>query len=123
MQNGQECGLCVYVMFFDNLFYRFTVVLFKGVRTVGFGDDEFSIGELRDLSFSGDEHFIALKLKPVKVENIEMGAEHALEFIDSPSERNVDLEFFFCVDDCESFGFFAGQVGRKAGSDFVESLD
>lgn len=123
MQNGQECGLSVYVMFFDNLFYRFGVILFKGVGTVGFGDDELSIGELRDLSFSGDEHFIALKLELVKVEDIKMGAKHALEFVDSPSERNVDLEFFFGVDDCESLGFFAGQVGRRVGSDFVESLD
>jgi hypothetical protein len=46
---------------------------------------------LRDLSFSRDEHFIALKLEPVKVEDIKMGAEHALEFVDSPSERNVNL--------------------------------
>ncbi len=110
------------IVLFDDFLYRLAVVLVKAIGAVGFGDDELIIRQLRDLSFSRNEHFVALELKLVKVENVKVGAEHALQFVDGPGERNVDFEFSFGVDYCEVFGFFEGQVGREAGSYFVEGL-
>jgi hypothetical protein len=50
-----------------------------------------------DLSFSRNEHLIALELKFVKVKNLELGAKHALHFIDGPLDGDVNFKFFFCV--------------------------
>lgn len=73
------------------------VKLVEGFGAIGLGDDQLIIRQMPDWSFSRNEHLIALELKLIEVENFEMGAKHALDFINSPLDGNVDLELSFSI--------------------------
>lgn len=62
------------------------------------------VRQVIDECFSRYQHLVALELKLVEVQNFKMRAEHAFYFIDRPSDRDVNLQFSFCINYTEMSG-------------------